>query len=179
MVITWSEISDPLGAMALNATLVALVAGGGGLSLFRDHILTTEYADAQRKTLRAVLQTRVGEAHRRVLNWHMRKIVEPAASSKSEVPAATDPVDEYANEIFRSAALLRRLDQICHKAQRIRFCIFLCTVTALVGFLLAIAITAVRPFFSLSAMILLGVEIWAVLRSRSCKREMDGVNEAI
>lgn len=178
MVITWSEISDHLGAIAFNATLVALVAGGGGLSLFRDYLFTAESAEAQQKSLRATLQTKVAEAHRRILNWHMKIIVTPS-TSKTEVLSALDPVDDYTNEIFRSATLLRRLEGLCHKARNIRLCIFVCTVTALVGFLLALVIPTFRPFFSLSAIILLGVEAGAVLRSRACKKEMDGVNEAI
>ena len=164
--------------MAFNATLVALVAGGGGLSLFRDHLLTSEHAETQQKTLRSVLQNKVAEAHRRVLNWHMKKLM-GTETPNTEVPSAMDPVEDYANEIFRSATLLRRLDRICSKARQIRFCVLLCTILALVGFLLAVAIEAFRPFFSLSAIILLGVEVWAVLRSRACKNEMDGVNEAI
>lgn len=178
MVITWSEVSPHLGAMAFNATLVALVAGGGGLSLFRDHLLTSEYVDTQQKTLRAVLQNKVAEAHRRVLNWHMRLIVD-AGKPKTEVQSAMDPVEDYANEIFRSGALLRRLDRVCGKARQLRFCILLCTILVLVGFLLAVAVEAFRPFFSLLAIVLLAVEVWAVLRSRACKNEMDGVNEAI
>ncbi len=177
MEITWSEISDHLGAIAFNASLVALVAGGGGLSLFRDHLFTSETAETQQKTLRAVLQTKVADAHRRILNWHMKIIVEPP-SSKNEVTSALDPVDDYTNEIFRSSTLLRRAERLCHKARHIRLCIFICTVAALVGFLLALAIQAFRPFFSLLAIVLLTVEVWAVIRSRACKKEMDGVNEA-
>jgi hypothetical protein len=176
--ITWSEISSHLGAMALNATLVALVAGGGGFSLFRDHLLTSEAAEAEQKTGRAALQTKVAEAHRRVLNWHMTKIVSPA-SAKKEVLLALDVVDDYTKEIFRSAILLRRLDQTCTSIRRMRFCIFLCTVCALVGFLLALAIADLRPLFTFTALLLLGVEVWAVIKSRRCKKEIVAVNEAL
>jgi Flp pilus assembly protein TadB len=176
--ITWSEISDHLSAMAINATLLALVAGGGGFSLFRDHLLTSEAAEAEQKTGRATLQTKVAEAHRRVLNWHMKIIVSPG-SAKKEVVLAMDVVDDYTNEIFRSATLLRRLDQTCTSIRRMRFCIFICTACALVGLLLSVAITAVRPFFTVTALILLAVEIWAVVKSRRCKKEIAAVNEAI
>lgn len=178
MVITWSEISDHLGAIATNATLVALVAGGGGLSLFRDYLFTAESAETYQKTVRAVLQTKVADAHRRILNWHMKIIADPP-SAKNEIVSTVDPVDDYTNEIFRSGTLLRRLDRLCNKARHIRLCIFVCTVTALVGFLLAIAIASFRPFFSLAAIVLLSVEVWAVLRSRACKKDMDAINEAI
>jgi hypothetical protein len=162
--------------MALNANLVTLVVGGGGLTLFRDHLVTPDHVETQQRTLRAVLQDKLAEHHRRVLNWHAKKIL--GAESETDL-CAIDPIQEHANEIFRGAALLRRLDRIHMRARRIRTCILLCTIAALLGFLGSLAFDALRPVFFLWAVGILAVEVIAVVRSRSCKTELDGANEAV
>lgn len=163
--------------MALNANLVTLVVGGGGLTLFRDHLVTPDHVETQQKTLRAVLQEKLAENHRRVLNWHAKRIL-GAENSETEL-CAIDPIQEYVNEIFRGAALLRRLDRIHMRVRRIRTCILLCTIAALLGFFGSLAFDAVRPFFFLWAVGILTAEVIAVVRSRSCKTELDGANEAV
>lgn len=176
MDITWSEISVHLGTLATNANVISLVVGGGGLTLFRDHLVTPSYVETEQKTLRAVLQVKLAEKHRQVLNWHGALTT---GLGKPQISlTAVDAVQEYANEIFRGAILIRRLERIHLRARRARACMFICTIAALVGFLGSLAFDAVKPFFFMWAVVLLIIQIITVVRSLSCKTELDGANEA-